>query len=114
MPRLLIVLAVMGCILSQASQSVAQNKWYSGGNLHKATVGEWRAASDRNQLATAADWAIVNDNIERKVRRSGTVETVRPYAVALATCVDESAGPTGNEYLKVSELAALCMILMGW
>ena len=32
-------------------------KWYSGGNLHKATGTEWKKATASNKLATCADFA---------------------------------------------------------
>ncbi|MEM1423512.1 MAG: hypothetical protein AAGH64_05865 [Planctomycetota bacterium] len=35
------------------------SKWYKGGTLHKSTIAEWRAASYRDRLATAADMVLV-------------------------------------------------------
>ncbi len=31
-------------------------KWFEGGNLHKATISQWKKATYRNKLATAGDW----------------------------------------------------------
>ena len=33
-----------------------EQKWYEGGNLHHATVKQWRLASNQNKLATCADF----------------------------------------------------------
>lgn len=115
MVRVLVALAVMGCFLLHPPLSVAQNdKWYSGGSLHRASVGEWRSASNRNRLATAADWAMIHGAVKDKVTRSGSIETLRPFAVDLVTCVNEAAGPSGYDNVGASELASACMILMGW
>ncbi len=30
--------------------------WYEGGTLHQSSIAEWRLGSERDQLATTADW----------------------------------------------------------
>ena len=95
--------------------SVAQNvKWYAGGSLHRANVGEWRSASRSNRLATAADWALTGSAIKNKVMKSDSIETLRPFANDLVTCVDEAASPSGYDDVGASELAAACVVLLGW
>lgn len=88
--------------------------WYEGGTLHRATVSQWNNSTYANRLATASDWAARRPNIKAEVRRSGTMETLRPYAEDLVECVDEAAAGQGYETTSVAELAAGCMILMGW
>jgi hypothetical protein len=92
----------------------ADNSWYEGGALHRATVSQWNKASYSNKLATAADWAMVRPKIKDKVEQTGDMETLKPFAVELIQCVDEAAAGKGYDNMKVSELAASCMILMGW
>lgn len=42
--------------LSAASGSIGrEKKWYEGGDLHRAVIGEWKAATYENKLATSAD-----------------------------------------------------------
>jgi len=59
------VLAVVGCgqrkkasasQTGQAKPEVHVDKWWEGGTLNNATIGEWKAATYKNKLATAADW----------------------------------------------------------
>lgn len=45
-------------VLLSASYALAQKpkQWFEGGNLHNATIAEWRKATPENRLATASDW----------------------------------------------------------
>lgn len=76
--------------------------WYAGGTLHNATVGEWRAADERNKLATAADWA---------ARGWDSVANLEQNARDIVTCVDEAA-PTFKDTESAANLAAACVIFM--
>ena len=93
----------------------AGGKWYQNGTLHRGSVAEWRRATHANKLATASDW-VVNGSpkIKALVMRSGTVDTGKPFAEALVNCVNEAAAGQGYGNMGVAELAAGCMILMGW
>jgi hypothetical protein len=82
--------------------------------LHSATVGEWKRASYSNKLATAADWAIAGKKLKRKVKQSGNIDTLKPYAIQLVRCIDEAAAGSGYEGKKAAELGGACIILMGW
>ncbi len=66
---MVLVLVLIGVYASMESDGPAGNQtprtyssanrerqWYQGGTLHHATVDQWRRASYRNKLATAADW----------------------------------------------------------
>ena len=88
--------------------------WNDGGTLHRATIGEWKRATYRNKLATAADVALISKMVERKVRASGSMETLKVYAKQLVICIDEAAAFSGNEHLKMSSLSAPCALTMGW
>lgn len=92
----------------------ADNSWYEGGTLHRATVSQWNKASYANKLATAADWAMIRPKIKDKVEQSRDMETLKPFAVELVQCVNEAAAGKGYDNMKVSELAASCIILMKW
>ena len=39
--------------------STSSRKWFQGGNLHNATLAQWKSATYQNRLATAADWLAV-------------------------------------------------------
>ena len=93
---------------------VMASDWYIGGTLHKSDVRQWNQATYVNKLATAADMALGAKKVKIKVMRSGSVETLRPYAEQLVQCVNEAAAGKGYERTRISELAAGCMILMCW
>lgn len=95
-------------------EAYAGGKWYQNGTLHSSSVGEWNGATYANKLATAADWAITRPQIKEKVRSSGSIDTLRPFAMELVTCVNEAAGGQGSGSMSAASLAASCMILMGW
>lgn len=84
------------------------DKWYEGGNLHKATILEWKKATEKNKLATCGDFMAKIDN-------SVTMAVVKERAMELKKCIDEATRgleSTNNE--KVSDIAASCIILMGY
>jgi hypothetical protein len=91
----------------QPSASPSQEQpWYSGGTLHRATIREWKVASPRNRLATAADFA-------SRVLHPATTEEVRAPAREMMECIDQ-ASESAPDYKPVSEIGAACMVLMGW
>ncbi|MBN1841245.1 MAG: hypothetical protein JW883_03055 [Deltaproteobacteria bacterium] len=92
----------------------AGSEWYENGTLHSASVAEWNAATYSNRLATAADMALSRPQIKAKVKNSGSIDTLRPFAIELLSCVNEAAAGPGYGSMRMAELAASCMILMGW
>ena len=94
---------------------IASAQWYSGGNLHQKSLYDWSRASERNKLATAADWYATAVGIEG-VRRLGGLDRMRPKARQLVICVDASVDglqESAARRVSASEAAASCMILMG-
>ena len=92
----------------------AGGNWYENGTLHRSTVAEWNRATYANKLATAADMALASPKIKALVKNSGSVDTLRPFAIELVACVNEAAAGQGYASMSVAKLAASCMILMGW
>jgi hypothetical protein len=84
-------------------------QWYEGGNLHRASLREWAAASDANRLATAADFAA---NIFKS--RNLSIDELRPKASDLVEAIRPSAEKPELADLQVSEVAASAAVLMGW
>lgn len=83
-------------------------EWYEGGTLHKATVKQWKSATQKNKLATCADFMAVTDN-------SISMTELKSRATNLMNCIDEAT--RGLDELnndKVSEMATLCIITLGY
>jgi hypothetical protein len=89
-------------------------EWYENGTLHRANIQQWNSASYANKVATSADMAISHSKVSGKVRNSGNMSTLRPYAFELLTCINETSAGKGYETMKISEIAAMCIILMKW
>ncbi len=106
------VIAILFFILTPM-HLLAAGQWYQGGNLHKSTPNEWKSASFSNKLATSADWALTRPAIVKAVRKSGDIDNAKIYANQLLTCIDKALDGV-NIGGNTSEIAASCMILMGW
>jgi hypothetical protein len=81
------------------------------GTLHKKTIIEWKTASDENKLATCADF-MVNFK-ETDHQKYTSIKEMKYDANNLKICLDE--GTRNNNYadnMKISEVAAVCYILM--
>ena len=108
--RKLVALGVAALVLAFAAPASAQ--WYSGGTLHHSTVAQWRQASASNRLATASDWvaAVVDESQWRTIGMDG----LRQLSEALVSCVDQASTAPAIQGSRASELAAACVVLMGW
>ena len=86
--------------------SSTKDEWYAGGNLHQATISVWKVETEKNKLATCADFvASQNKGIK--------LDMLKIKASALKTCIDTAVyGHTEADDKKVSEIAALCMVIM--
>ena len=83
-------------------------KWYEGGTLHKAKISDWKAATEKNKLATSADFMAKVDN-------SVSMDVLKQRATSLMNCIDESTrglDSTNNE--SVSSVAVKCILLLGY
>ena len=112
---------------SQEQQSQAQqDKWYEGGTLHNVSAIEWQQASYENKLATCADFIssmwiekLLKPSLQNQIK---TMDDMQVLAQELVTQMDaamkESTDSEENRVLytnqKVSDIASLLMISMGW
>ena len=107
---LLLILLLMACVSADA------RAWYEGGTLHSVTVGEWKKATYQNKLATCGDmvanfWRNDLANFEVK----NIPDDFKPYAQELVNFIDTSTeGIDEVNHYKVSEIAAMGAIMMGW
>jgi hypothetical protein len=84
-------------------------QWYSGGTLHKLTIGEWKRGTPDNRLATASDFAATI----LKGKFSSMAE-LKSHAIDLEICITRSVKDVEIDYEKINTVAAACAILMGW
>lgn len=86
-----------------------EQKWYLGGTLHKAKIGEWRRATTANKLATCSDFIAKN----RKNRGIAFDEIeIKKESYDLMRCIDEAIVDKDVDDWKVAEMAATCQVLL--
>ena len=110
----------------QEQSQLQQGKWYEGGTLHNAGALEWQQASYENKLATCADFVSamwqkksLKPSIQNQIK---SMDDIRVLAQELVTQMDavmkEKSNPEENKQIytnqKVSDIAALLMLSMGW
>lgn len=118
MKRRLLPILVIGILFLSAcaapstpAPTPTATEWYSGGTLHKATVGEWHQATYANRLATCADWVVAANRAEAERDFS----TVKPKAIELEKCITEATKDISEiQHHQVTEYAATCLILLGY
>ncbi len=99
-------------------------KWYEGGTLHKAKVSQWVSATERNRVATCADFAatfIMNKSstslqraYDAGVEFDGHDGGMKYAAGALCVCLNEATTdlPKKAQWQTISDMAAMCVVLM--
>lgn len=93
--------------------ALAEEPWYEGGTLQKASVGEWLKATPENQLATSGDFIASLSAVSdiSKVKASEE-QDIKKRAVDLQQCINDTITESGAVHEKaVAELVVLCTIL---
>ena len=80
-------------------------QWYEGGSLHRATVGQWKIATDQNKLATCGDFVAAAD------KSVSSMTLLRIRAESLRKCIEGTTDVADHtsEDVKISVIAALCI-----
>ena len=103
---LFLAFIILNCSTGETNSSKSK-EWYEGGTLHKANAREWKSATDENKLATCGDFVSRADD-------SQSLEEIKRRATELRSCVNEATVEPGTDDMKVSEVATLCIILLGY
>ena len=106
MKNLLYLLFVLPLLFSCGDDDANEDKWYVGGTLHKSNLKEWKSASDKDKLATCADFVASNKDYE------GDMDKMKSDAQELLDCINEVAISSELENEKTSATAAACVLLL--
>lgn len=91
------------------SYKSTEKKWYEGGTLHKATIADWRVATETNKLATCSDFVA-------KIRKDKGIafdeSEIKKESYDLMRCIDAAIIDVDVDNWKVSEMAATCLVLL--
>ncbi|MBA7637613.1 hypothetical protein ES703_45259 [subsurface metagenome] len=85
-------------------------QWVQGGNLHKATIAEWKNASYQNKLATAADW-LAATKWKGHLTSPDDFDRLKSKAQMLANGVDKVTAELPGEYCQAHKIAALLLTM---
>ncbi len=93
---------------SSIPSSTSAKQWFHGGNLHNATVAQWKGATYQNKLATASDWLAATE-WKGHLNSREDFDRIKVKAQMLVRAVDKVV--TGKEmeqldFMKVNEIAA--------
>ena len=94
-----------GSKTKKPSGTSSSKSWYEGGNLHNATVGQWKSATHRNKLATAADW-LASTKWKGHLNSPRDFEKIKVKANMLVKAVNKVITVEGTDSMKVTEIAA--------
>jgi hypothetical protein len=84
-----------------------QTPWFVGGNLHKATVKQWRNATYTNRLATSADFVASTQKVD-----FGDMDKFKTMATETEECISTAVSGENVDNQKVSDIAVGCLILL--
>ena len=103
-----LMLSACGNSSAPKSSLGSDNLWYNGGTLHQATIRQWHAATEKNRLATCADFiATMNKDLP--------FSELKPRATELMECINEATlGLPEVQDSKVSSNASACAVLLGY
>lgn len=113
------VFMLKACMDSSPSSDYSYNSsskkvWYEDGNLHKKNLAQWKDATNQNKLASSADMALASKKIMKEFKNSDSDDILLPYAYALVRCIDETSAGQDSASMKVSDVAVMCIITLGW
>ena len=100
--------AMIACESGGQSSSETSPQWYVGGTLNDKTVAEWRVASYRNRLATAADFVIALGRFQ------SLPSDFKQRAISLEVCISDSVEGGFADHWEVAETGATCGVLLGY
>ena len=105
---LIIILLVIftAWIFSSFSDTPSSSRqWLQGGNLHNATISEWKSATYQNKLATAADW-LATTKWKGHLNSPNDFDKIKVKAQMLVKAVDEVVTGKQIDFMKVTEISA--------
>lgn len=103
------VLIILLIITNYINNKFVNKNWYSDGNLHKSNINEWKNADKKNKLATCADF--VSKFKASKGEKYNSNINMKADAIYLKNCIDEATINESSNETKISEIAALCILI---
>lgn len=111
---IIIIFSVFAIASSDDSAKPSSDEWYAGGTLHQAMIPEWKDATEKNKLATCADF-VASVKKANDESYNGDLVSMKKDAIQMMSCIDEAVkgDVAENANMKINEVAATCAILLG-
>jgi uncharacterized protein (UPF0297 family) len=84
--------------------------WFEGGNLHSATIAEWKAATYHNKLATAGD-CLAATKWRGYLKSPDDFDRIRVKAQMLVSAVDGAVPAELWDSVRVNDIAAAIIVM---
>jgi hypothetical protein len=99
-------------LLMMIKPAFAQQPWYEGGTLQKATVADWQQATAANQLASAGDFIASLSGVTdiSKVDQASANE-IKQKSIDLQACVNDAVAKPVPPEEPIAEFIVRCTIL---
>ena len=81
-----------------------EKRWFEYGDLHNADLAKWRVASQRNKIATAADW-LASSKWKGHLNSPGDFEILKVQAKKLSDAIDLSASDPNLGFMPAVDVA---------
>lgn len=99
-------------LLMMTRPALADETWYEGGTLQKATVADWQNATAANQLASSGDFiASLSGVADISKVDSATADDIKQKSIDLQACVNESVAKPVPPDRPIAEIVVRCTIL---
>lgn len=89
----------------------SDENWYSGGTLHSASIEQWKNATEDNKLATCADFVARLKEIKGDTYTN--LDQMKRDATEMKDCINEAVKGDESIYTSISEISAVCYVLLG-
>jgi hypothetical protein len=90
----------------------ATDAWFKGGNLHTATVAQWKSATYKNKLATAGDY-LARTLWDNSLNSTSDFEKIKIKADQLVRGIDYVVRAQGTDDIKINEIAGTIIATSG-
>lgn len=92
---------------------VKELEWFEpSGNLCEATVLKWKAASERDRLATCGEWLRRWWKAGYTIKKYKSTDDLRMDAQRMLTELDVAVSGSGNDRANINQVATLVAMLM--
>lgn len=105
----IIIVAAIAFIFGDSKKLAAESKTTTTDNLVNGTAADWRKATQDEKIAVCARFVA---NLKKsEPEKTFTTEEMEKTTLYLYECMEPAVGKDGYDEMKLTEIAAGCLIL---